>query len=55
MAAEQKPSEKLLKDVETFDKTALKDVDEKGITPSQARDMTMAGKNIKHMHLYDHF
>ena len=46
MAEEQKPSEKLLKDVAAFDKSALKDVDEKEMTPSQARDMTMAGNYI---------
>ena len=35
--------EKLRKDVEQFDKNKLKDVEEVAKTPSQTRDMTMAG------------
>ena len=42
--SDAKPSEKLLEDVEKFDHSALKDVEPKEKTPSQARDMAMAGK-----------
>ena len=39
-----KPPQKLLKDVESFEKGGLKHVEADETTPSQARDMTMAGE-----------
>ena len=54
--SDQKPPEKLLSDVEKFDQKELKHVDDKGVTPSQSRDMTMAGTvNITHMQKLNEF
>ena len=45
MGDSSKPApEALRKDVEAFDHSKLKEVEEKAVTPSQTRDMTMAGK-----------
>ncbi len=40
----EKAPDELLKDVEKFDHAELKAVEEKDKTPSQARDMAMAGE-----------
>ena len=52
-ADETKPPEKLLKDVESYDKKELKHIEAAEKTPSQARDLTMAGN--KHLQCRDLF
>jgi len=39
----EEANKKVLKDVEEFDHANLKQVEEKPTTPSQTRDMTLAG------------